>query len=588
VVSLPSVVWLGIPGMGDQHSMPLLVCLLTLLAFIKPGVAFQYIFFDDATASSVYSTGSAEGQPVFAASNANSPSAGYWCSSGKHSAEEVVSWTGILGVGRKALGIKVSWSYSPGEFKVLVSSDGANFMEAQCWQPSSRDDVSFVEHVMFEAPVPVRVVTLVTRSRKAWGYVGLDSVLLIAAPAPAMFVSGATSPTGPLCLVGDGGLGHVSLAPCFDAIAAGTGRDIFTLSDSGALFSVVRPDQCLALADGDAERGGLLELSSCRVAMAAGDGRAFFESSASGQLRFARMGGYCLSAKGDLMVREVASGATVVATSSQGAHPAGNVVDGGGQSTYWASASAPSGEGAVDLTFDFGVAANIASIEITWEFPAKAFELQAGSGGPFATMFATSTNSMGKTVFAAEGERCRFLRVRMLEPQAVGGIASEHPAYGISEVRVMASTASLVAQDCGEAGGSSDARDKFIMVAVPEFDPSFAGSALSSAELALKSADRLGGLLAQLQVALHTLESCALTRRKTCTGNNCTVAKQAATLTQAHLRAQGIGGLDANEDLSPWAQISCAITSQLGIDRVGVTVLMENARAVISTLRRTL
>ena len=42
-------------------------------------------------------------------------------------------------------------------------------------------------------------------------------------------------------------------------------------------------------------------------------------------------------------------------------------------------------------------------------------------------------------------------------------VALEWARYGIKSVRVMASAAKLVAQDCSEAGGSSDARDKFFV-----------------------------------------------------------------------------------------------------------------------------
>merc|ERR1712137_234585 len=113
-----------------------------------------------------------------------------------------------------------------------------------------------------------------------------------------MFVSGSTSSIGPLCLVASGKNGQVSLAPCFDAIASGDGKDVFTMSDSGTLSSMTRSDSCLVLAGGDAIGGGNIELSSCKVGLQADDGRASFQMSEAGQIRFARMGNYCLSAMG--------------------------------------------------------------------------------------------------------------------------------------------------------------------------------------------------------------------------------------------------------------------------------------------------
>ena len=59
------------------------------------------------------------------------------CSSGGHGKAQTVTWTGILNSRRSALGLKIDWAYSPGEVKILTSSDGANFEEAKCWQPST-------------------------------------------------------------------------------------------------------------------------------------------------------------------------------------------------------------------------------------------------------------------------------------------------------------------------------------------------------------------------------------------------------------------------------------------------------------------
>ena len=80
----------------------------------------------------------------------------------------------------------------------------------------------------------------------------------------------------------------------------------------------------------------------------------------------------CVAAAGEMAGRDVAMGSKVVATSAQLGHPAGNAVDGWGRfSTYWASALDPSVKAPVDLTLDFGVSVDVASIEVHWELPAK-------------------------------------------------------------------------------------------------------------------------------------------------------------------------------------------------------------------------
>ena len=104
------------------------------------------------------------------------------------------------------------------------------------------------------------------------------------------------------------------------------------------------------------------------------------------------MGGYCVTATGDwnpsgapilraraagayvrgsLAEKDLASGASVIASSAQPQHPASNAVDGNGNS-FWASASDPSEKAPVDLTISLGGNSHVALIEIDWELPPKA------------------------------------------------------------------------------------------------------------------------------------------------------------------------------------------------------------------------
>jgi hypothetical protein len=191
-------------------------------------------------------------------------------------------------------GISLSWAYSPSEFKILTSPDGANFVESACWRSSGGEAASYVEHVMFDTSLPVRAVAVVMRGPRAWGHFGLNAVSIIAGSSAGLLVSGATSPGGELCVVGSA-IG-LSLKPCLDALAAGTGEEIFQLSDEGFLLSADRPDACVILADGDAAGGGRFLVSSCRTALEAEDGRAVFKMSSTGQLHLA-LGHLCVVAR---------------------------------------------------------------------------------------------------------------------------------------------------------------------------------------------------------------------------------------------------------------------------------------------------
>ena len=123
------------------------------------------------------------------------------CSSGTHSAGQVVTWTGVLNSRRTALGVKVDWAYSPGEVKVLISRDGSSFEEAKCWQPSGRSEVAYAESIMFDSPSTVKAVAISMRSPGSWGYYGINSVALLATPGPFMLVRYAHDHVCPRALV---------------------------------------------------------------------------------------------------------------------------------------------------------------------------------------------------------------------------------------------------------------------------------------------------------------------------------------------------------------------------------------------------
>ncbi|SBT80378.1 hypothetical protein PMLGA01_120054400 [Plasmodium malariae] len=56
--------------------------------------------------------------------NALTSGSGYWCSEGKHNANDIISWTGHLKNVRSLNGLTIHWAYSPGEVSVLASYDG--------------------------------------------------------------------------------------------------------------------------------------------------------------------------------------------------------------------------------------------------------------------------------------------------------------------------------------------------------------------------------------------------------------------------------------------------------------------------------
>merc|ERR1712039_81664 len=158
-----------------------------------------------------------------------------------------------------------------------------NFFEASCWLQASQKDASYTEHIAFEQAVPVRSLTVLMRGPRSWNYFGLNGIALLTEPGPIMLVSGMTAAAGERCIVSTNG--GLSLGQCVDAIASGTGEEVFRLSEGGLLMSARTPDQCAFLADGDATAGGSLALASCRTVGRADDGRGIFKPTSDGQLR---------------------------------------------------------------------------------------------------------------------------------------------------------------------------------------------------------------------------------------------------------------------------------------------------------------
>jgi len=244
--------------------------------------AQQVATFDSATATSAIPSG------AFPAADAVSTASGYWCSSGNHLPGERVTWTGLASVGQLATGVSINWAYGPGEYQILTSADGGNFESATEWRKVARNEKSYSETVLFDAPRGVKALAVVMRSPKAWGFFGINDISLLVQPGPAMLVAASTANAGEHCLVAD--VNDVRASDCLDAISSGTGSEIFDLSITSQLVSAAT-GKCISLV----KRTVLLQ--DCEDAAEAGDGRSTFTLTPSSQLM--ANNGYCLSASAE-------------------------------------------------------------------------------------------------------------------------------------------------------------------------------------------------------------------------------------------------------------------------------------------------
>lgn len=421
---------------------------------------------------------------------------------------------------------------------------------------------------MFDAPRAVKAVTVVMRSPQSWGYFGINSAALIAQPGPFMLVSGITSPVGEQCLVT--GASGVHLEPCLESIAAGDGREVLQQDEDGRIANLV-DGTCLALVDGDTTGGGVLAMAPCSTSAENGDGRDVFAMTSSGQLKMPRVGTYCLTVAGDGAVdANIAQGAEVTATSSNAQHAVEHIADGDAQS-YWSSAADPASR--VDVQLDFGATKQIKAVEIAWEHPAQAFELQVASGGKWATIFSTSGNNLQTTNYIGPVVSGSALRIRMTQLHPTLGSSDGHSVYGIRDVRVLASSARAIVQDCAEAEDNTDARDKLFMVAVPDFDPAAAAEAKAHAALLQAAEGHLGNSLAELYVALPTLAAC---------GFKASFGKQPAEMLAQRAAAQR--SMRASGDAASVAV--AAVGPSMGVDMAALKSLVASARGALAQASR--
>ena len=91
--------------------------------------------------------------------------------------------------------------------------------------------------------------------------------------------------------------------------------------------------------------------------------------------------------------------------------------------TYWASkfddTKAP-----VEYVIDFGDAQKLQSIELSWEFPARAFAVASSVDGEhFTDVYATDANVLKSSRVSLGGVLARKLRISMFEVCAISLLA---------------------------------------------------------------------------------------------------------------------------------------------------------------------
>jgi len=307
---------------------------------------------------------------------------------------------------------------------------------------------------------------------------GCDAIHLhsSASTSATMLVAGVSSPEE-MCLLESAG--RIGLDSCAAAIAAGDGREIWSLLGGGQLMNTMSK-RCAGASAG----ATTLSTSDC-------EGASTWKFLPNGQ---AQVGDKCLSQAGEGSGTEnVAAHVAAAATSSANAdsHAAAAAVD-TDDTTFWASR--PGVSGPVALTIDFGEARSIDLLKIVWEFPAQSFAVSVSLGDSWTEVFATAVN-MVRVSRIPLGLMASKVRVDMKKPHPLAGTLSGQLIYGIRSIVALAPRLEAALDDCTTASHSKDARDKYFPVVVPDFDPT--ASAALRAELPAVAA-----AMASLNVAL--------------------------------------------------------------------------------------
>merc|ERR1712072_75783 len=112
------------------------------------------------------------------------------------------------------------------------------------------------------------------------------------------------------------------------------------------------------------------------------------------------------------------------------------------------------------------------SFAIDWESPAQAFAIQTSSNGEdWQTVYATDVNSLYKSSGKLGGVKATQARILMTTPHPIYGKVNGRSAYGIRRAQFKANRLATIVEDCGAAGKSKDARDKYFLTYVSETDP---------------------------------------------------------------------------------------------------------------------
>ena len=434
-----------------------------------PSVPIQNTFeiaqFTDAWASSVYSYKTFNQQHSYPAINAVLGFS-YWCSTGFHLKNQVITWEGVFEYTRRLSHLWIRWAYAPGSYRILTTNDGTDWVESIPWQTGFKGVLwqwlakmfwwwrwfykSYAEYIPFGSPVWAKRLRIQMRE-SVFNYFGIYRVEAWMKSWTVMLKTAAQGDNEEGCIISADGSGkdgrELQLMDCTEAIAAGDGRELWTIQNSFEITSYVG-GKCIEAAEGDTSDGARVQINDCWVSKSAGDGREKWVMDHSGLTRLYKDQSKCLTVLTDSQLENLCLNRKSFASSTlnDGQHEANMAVD-GYQENYWVSNP---GNNEATFTIMFEEPKTVKEIQIKWKFPAEEFEvlgLTAHNIWEGVSIVKNNGKGLNLNVVNIGSRNLMGIKIVMLKTRDQ---FNGQPVYGIWDIRCISGTKAVRLKDCKE------------------------------------------------------------------------------------------------------------------------------------------
>ncbi|KAI4836725.1 LCCL domain-containing protein [Plasmodium brasilianum] len=429
--------------------------------------------FDNCEATSTFPSVGENGLPQYAADNALTRGSGYWCSEGKHNANDIISWTGHLKNVRSLNGLTIHWAYSPGEVSVLASYDGNEpYEEVVPYQVIESRAGNVVQNIIFNHIIRAKSIRLLMR-HAIHEYFGINFVNALGSGDSTLRIqSGMTSLTQDLCLQIDE-TNEVVLDGCITSMSYLDGRDLWKLNANNQIYNPIN-NLCITLKDNMIANGGKLIMEDCNSSLEHNDGRSSWKLLPNNQLKMLRDGNFCLSQDGsksgsvDVSLHKQATSTL----SRDGKNFSTDKAVDGNLDTFWASQPFTIDTAPDSVYFDINLGSKykLQKCIIDWKYPATKYSIMLSKDGEnYKEVSSNLANFLRSTINNLHNEEAQFIKLKLMSPNPEFA-EEDNLYYGIKKFSVYANRIKSIVDDCEKIKDSDDARDKYFFEFVSEIN----------------------------------------------------------------------------------------------------------------------